>query len=52
MLKDRIIGNADILTSETKLDKPFPIGHFQTEGFSTPYRRGRDKKGGWHSTLR
>ena len=34
-----------LLISETKLDKSFPIGQFQI-GFSIPYRRDRDKKGG------
>ena len=44
MSKDCIIGNVDILlTSETKLDKPFPAGQYQIESFSTTYRRGRDK---------
>ena len=47
MSKDCIIGNVDILlTSETKLDKPFPAGQFQIESFSTTYRRGRDKNRG------
>ena len=33
------------MISETKLDKSFSIGQFQIEGFSTPYRRDRDKNG-------
>ena len=34
------------MISETKLDESFPIGQFQIEGFSTPYRGDRDKNGG------
>ena len=47
MLKDCIKGNIDILLiSETKLGECFPIGQFQIEDFSTPYRKDRDKNGG------
>ena len=47
MLKDSIKSNIDILlVSETKLHKPFPVGQFQIEGFSTPYRNDSDKNGG------
>lgn len=39
MLKDCIKDNTDILmNSETKINESFPIGQFQINGFSTPYR--------------
>ena len=34
------------MIAKTKLDKSFPIGQFQIKGFSTPYRKDRDKNGG------
>ena len=34
-----------LLIYETKLDESFPIHQFQIQGFSTPYRRDRDKNG-------
>lgn len=47
MLKKRITANLDTLSiSESKLDKSFPIGQFQVDGLSSPYRRDRDKNGG------
>ena len=47
MLKDSIKSNTDILlVSETKLHEPFPVGQFQIEWFSTPYRSDTDKNGG------
>ena len=47
MLKDWIKDNVDILLiSETKLDEFFPICQFQIDGFSTPYRRDKDKNAG------
>ena len=34
------------MTSETKLDKSFPIGQFLKRGFSTPFRLDRCCHGG------
>ena len=34
------------LISETKLDDSFPLVQFRIEGFTTPYRYGRNDKGG------
>ena len=40
-------GNIDILVvTETKLDASFPTSQFQIEGYSAPYRKDRDRKGG------
>ena len=39
--------NVDIfLISQTKLDDSFPSAQFKVEGFTTPYRYGRNDKGG------
>ena len=46
-LKYIIDKNVDILLiSETKLDETFPEQQFHIEGFSPPYRRDRNDKGG------
>ena len=34
------------MISEIKIDEGFPKGNFLIEVFSTPYRLGRDSKGG------
>ena len=34
------------MTTETKLDESFPIGHFFINGFSIPFRLDRDRNGG------
>ena len=34
------------MISKTRLGESFPIGQFQIKGFSTPYRKDRDKNGG------
>ena len=39
--------NIDIfVVSETKLDESFPMGQFEIDGFSTPFRADRNKEGG------
>ena len=46
-LKYMIDKNVDLLLiSETKLDETFPEQQFHIEGFSPPYRRDRNDKGG------
>ena len=46
-LVDQIKGNVDILKiSETELDKSFPEGQFKIPGFTSPFRRERNKFGG------
>ena len=46
-LVDQIKGNLDILLiSETKLDESFPEGQFKIPGFTSPFRRNRNKFGG------
>ena len=34
------------MISETKLDKSFPPGQFLLDGYSVPFRSGRDRNGG------
>ena len=46
MLSDQTKGNIDVLlVSETKIDDSFPDGNL-IDGFSTPYRLGRNSNGG------
>ena len=46
-LATQVKGKIDILMiSEIKIDEGFPKGNFLIEVFSTPYRLGRDSKGG------
>ena len=43
----KVIGNVDnFVISETKLDASFPIEQFKIPGFSTPFRRDRDRYSG------
>ena len=34
------------MVTETQLDDSFPVLQFNVEGFSTPFRLGRNKNGG------
>ena len=34
------------MVSETKIDETFPVGNFVIDGYSTPYRLGRNSNGG------
>ena len=44
---EQITRNIDILMiSETKLDSSFPIGEFLINGYSVPFRIGRNSQGG------
>ena len=46
-LKDIVMQHIDILVlTETKLDDTFPTAQFLVNGFSEPYRRDRNRKGG------
>ena len=46
-LKSLVKSRVDILAiSETKLDKSFPMGEFEIEGYSTPIRLDRNCHGG------
>ena len=43
----QVKGNIDVLmVSEIKIDNSFSVGNLVTDGFSTPYRLGRDSNGG------
>ena len=42
-----IKNNRDIfVVTETKLNQSFPMGQFEIDGFSTPFRADRNKEGG------
>ena len=46
-LSEQVKGNIDILLiSETKIDESFSVGQFIIDGFSPPYRLGRNCHGG------
>ena len=46
-LKELILKYVDVLIiTETKLDDSFPTAQFKVEGFSEPFRRDRNRKGG------
>ena len=46
VFKSLIQGNIDIFVSETKLDVSFPRSQFTIDGFSTPFRLGRNDERG------
>ena len=47
MLIEQIKGNIDtLIISETKLDENLPITQFQIDGYSSPFRFGRNVNGG------
>ena len=47
LLAERIKGIIDVLvTSQTKLDKSFPVGQFRIPGYASPFLLDRDQHGG------
>ena len=47
ILKETIRNKVDILLiSETKLHSSFPLNQFHIDGFTTPYRLGRNQNDG------
>ena len=47
ILKETIRNKVDILLiSETKLHSSFPLNQFRIDGFTTPYRLGRNQNDG------
>ena len=46
-VKEVILKNVNILVmTEAKQDDSFPLGQFYVEGFTMPYRLGRNRNGG------